>query len=113
MMSVAQNSHQSNIFSVLHKVMMRWQLAFWACLFLMPMQAAHAVEEGFADLAEKLMPSVVNISISTNVERGFNSPLQGSPFQDFFEDFLERHTNPQDDKMVRHSKNKPRSVQVL
>ena len=98
MMSVAQNSHQSNIFSVLHKVMMRWQLAFWACLFLMPMQAAHAVEEGFADLAEKLMPSVVNISISTNVERGFNSPLQGSPFQDFFEDFLERHTNPQDDK---------------
>ena len=49
------------------------------------------VPESFADLAEKLMPSVVNISTSTTVVTNNNSfPFQfppGSPFEDMFKEF--------------------------
>ncbi|MDC3099041.1 Do family serine endopeptidase [Candidatus Pelagibacter sp.] len=49
------------------------------------------VPESFADLAEKLMPSVVNISTSTTVVTKSNPlPFQfppGSPFGDMFKDF--------------------------
>ncbi len=49
------------------------------------------VPESFADLAEKLMPSVVNISTSTTVVTNtnplpFNFP-PGSPFEDMFKEF--------------------------
>ncbi len=49
------------------------------------------VPESFADLAEKLMPSVVNISTSTTVTTNtnplpFNFP-PGSPFEDMFKEF--------------------------
>ena len=50
------------------------------------------VPSSFADLAEKLMPSVVNISTSQTVVArsnpfpGFEFP-QGSPFEDMFKDF--------------------------
>ena len=49
------------------------------------------VPETFADLAEKLMPSVVNISTSTTVVTNtnplpFNFP-PGSPFEDMFKEF--------------------------
>ncbi len=50
-----------------------------------------AVPESFADLAEKLMPSVVNISTSTTVVTKSNPlPFQfppGSPFGDMFKEF--------------------------
>ena len=49
------------------------------------------VPESFADLAEKLMPSVVNISTSTTVVSKTNPlPFQfppGSPFEDMFKEF--------------------------
>ncbi len=49
------------------------------------------VPASFADLAEKLMPSVVNISTSTTVLTNNNSfPFQfppGSPFEDMFKEF--------------------------
>ena len=49
------------------------------------------VPVSFADLAEKLMPSVVNISTSTTVVTNNNSfPFQfppGSPFEDMFKEF--------------------------
>jgi len=49
------------------------------------------VPESFADLAEKLMPSVVNISTSTTVVKRSNPlPFQfppGSPFGDMFKEF--------------------------
>jgi len=52
---------------------------------------AKAVPESFADLAEKLMPSVVNISTSTTVVTKSNPlPFQfppGSPFGDMFKEF--------------------------
>lgn len=62
--------------------------------FLVPVSdvLARSAPDSFADLAETLMPAVVNISISTTVKNQ-NPQIQGSPFEDFFEDFLERHGN--------------------
>ena len=57
---------------------------------------AHAQErpDSFADLAERLLPSVVNISTATLVEGGgdFDLPQfpEGSPFEEFFKEFNER-----------------------
>ena len=52
---------------------------------------AKAVPESFADLAEKLMPSVVNISTTQTVRTTTNQfPFQfppGSPFGEMFKDF--------------------------
>ena len=62
--------------------------AFW--------QVAQASErpDSFADLAERLSPSVVNISTATIVEGrpGFDMPQfpPGSPFEEFFEEFTDR-----------------------
>jgi serine protease Do len=57
---------------------------------LTPAQA----HESFADLAEKLLPSVVNISTTQNIEGqpGIEMPMvpPGSPFEEFFKEFLER-----------------------
>ncbi len=51
--------------------------------------------EGFADLAEKLLPSVVNIS-TTQVIEGRSGPQipqlpPGSPFEEFFKEFFDRN----------------------
>ena len=52
---------------------------------------AKAVPNSFADLAEKLMPSVVNISTTQTVKTTTNQfPFQfppGSPFGEMFKDF--------------------------
>ena len=52
---------------------------------------AKNVPDSFADLAEKLMPSVVNISTTQTVRTNSNSfPFQfppGSPFEEMFKDF--------------------------
>lgn len=55
--------------------------------------------EGFADEAEKLLPAVVNISTTQIIkdEKGakelpdFPQFPPGSPFEDFFKDFMEKH----------------------
>jgi len=56
------------------------------------------VSKGFSKLAEKSMPSVVNISATTIVEtRSQPFPFQfppGSPFEDFFKEF-EQNQGPQ------------------
>ena len=53
--------------------------------------SASAVPESFADLAEKLMPSVVNISTTQTVKTTNNQfPFQfppGSPFEELFKDY--------------------------
>ena len=57
------------------------------------MQArARGVPESFADLAEQVSPSVVNITTSTVVTQPGGGPMvpEGSPFEDFFRDFLDR-----------------------
>ena len=58
---------------------------------------AHSGPPGFADLAEKLLPAVVNISTSQTItsKEGIEGlpDLQfppGSPFEDFFKDFLKK-----------------------
>ncbi|MDR3449843.1 MAG: DegQ family serine endoprotease [Alphaproteobacteria bacterium] len=76
-----------------------------------PMPAfAHAGPEGFADLAAKLLPAVVNISTSQTISDkdedgmdGLPPDLQlppGSPFEDFFKDFMQKHGQ----EMPRHRK---------
>ena len=56
-----------------------------------PYSNANAVPESFADLAEELMPSVVNISTTQTVRTTSNQfPFQfppGSPFEEMFKDF--------------------------
>src|SRR5438132_5833593 len=68
--------------------------------------AAKPVPEGFADLADKLLPSVVNISTTQTVkpekqhERSTPGRPQfppGSPFEEFFKDFFNRES-PQSGK---------------
>lgn len=55
----------------------------------------HMIPSSFADLAERLSPAVVNISTTqkTTVPEDFPEMPQfpeGSPFKDFFEDFMDR-----------------------
>ncbi|MCV6595647.1 MAG: DegQ family serine endoprotease [Mangrovicoccus sp.] len=61
---------------------------------------ARAAPDSFADLAEKISDSVVNITTSTNVATAShqNGPMvpEGSPFEDFFRDFIDPDgQNPQ------------------
>ena len=52
---------------------------------------AAPIPESFADLAEKLMPSVVNISTTQTIKtKGNQLPFKfppGSPFEEMFKDF--------------------------
>ena len=59
---------------------------------------ARGAPDSFADLAEKLLPAVVNISSTQNVQtassdKGPEMPVfpPGSPFEQFFKDFMNRH----------------------
>ena len=55
---------------------------------------ARGAPESFAELAEQVSPSVVNITTSTTVETSAGpGPVvpEGSPFEDFFRDFLDRN----------------------
>lgn len=54
---------------------------------------ARGAPESFADLAEKVSPAVVNITTTTIVEASTEGrPMvpPGSPFEDFFKDFMDR-----------------------
>lgn len=75
-----------------------WLLALTALVIaLMAAGAAQArgTPEGFADLAERLAPAVVNISTTQAIpqDRGPDMPQfpPGSPFDEFFKDFFDRH----------------------
>ncbi|NQV85069.1 MAG: DegQ family serine endoprotease [Rhodospirillales bacterium] len=60
---------------------------------------AKGAPESFADLAEKLLPSVVNISTTQVIEgrSGMELPKlpPGSPFEDFFKEFFDRNQQEQ------------------
>ena len=66
-------------------------IAIFFALSISNQSNSKPVPESFADLAEKLMPSVVNISTSTTVvSRNNPLPFQfppGSPFEDMFKEF--------------------------
>jgi serine protease Do len=73
-----------------------WSAAFLIALTTMqPKEAlARAVPDSFADLAARLLPSVVNISTTQVIEGnpGIEIPQlpPGSPFEEFFKEFMER-----------------------
>ncbi len=71
---------------------------FVLALTLAPQMAkARPAPEGFSDLAEKLLPSVVNISTTQILSMNQNMPEfefqfpPGSPFEEFFRQFKEQH----------------------
>ncbi|MEM6407048.1 MAG: Do family serine endopeptidase [Pseudomonadota bacterium] len=62
--------------------------------------AKAALPESFADLADEVSPAVVNITTSTTVAGGGTqgpAPIvpEGSPLEDFFQDFLDRQNRGQ------------------
>ncbi len=73
-------------------------------------QAGSPATEGFADLAQKLLPAVVNISTTQTLKKSDEAPdlpqfPPGSPFEEFFKDFMERQGHNMD--------NVPRKVTAL
>jgi len=63
---------------------------FFLLFFSASIAHSNSVPESFADLADKLSPSVVNISTTTVIEqksREMPSFPPGSPFEDFFKQF--------------------------
>lgn len=67
--------------------------------------AARAAPDSFADLAERLSPSVVNITTTQTVAQP-NRPAMpqvppGSPFEDFFKDFFDQMPNGEGQKPRR------------
>ena len=71
-------------------------MALLACVVLLAQALAaqaRGIPESFADLAERISPSVVNITTSTSVAtRGGPNPIvpEGSPFEEFFREFRDR-----------------------
>ncbi len=66
-----------------------------ALAFGAPASWARPAPDSFADLAEKLLPAVVNISTTQVVKRGEGAPQMprlppGSPFEEFFKEFFDR-----------------------
>lgn len=72
-------------------------------VFAVADKALAAGPEAMADLAEKWSPAVVNISTAQTIEGSGNPTIPefppGSPFEDFFEDFLERNQGGQPRKV--------------
>jgi len=89
----------------------QWAMAALLALALMVASAAHAAPapESFADLSERLLPAVVNISTTQtlkNTDRGMELPQfpPGSPFDELFKDFLDRHGGGRDGQEARPQK---------
>jgi serine protease Do len=61
-----------------------------------PPATAHPAPDSFADLAQSLLPAVVNVSSSMAAKASADAPEMpvfppGSPFEQFFKDFMNRH----------------------
>ncbi len=86
--------------TLLSTTVLPWQPARAQVIAPTPAPAAPSgAPASFADLAERLLPAVVNISSTQKAEeradRGTGVPQfpPGSPFEQFFKDFLQRHGN--------------------
>ena len=69
--------------------------AFFALLLLAPRANAHGAPDSFAELAGRLVPTVVNIATTETVkagtaDEGLPDLPQGSPLQNLFKDFLDK-----------------------
>jgi len=75
----------------LYKRIINFSLIIFCLSFPAPLAFSKAAPASFADLAEKLMPSVVNISSTQTIKTTSNPfPFEfppGSPFEDLFKDF--------------------------
>ena len=79
-------------------------LTFLLAGFSGPGSHAHGSGEGHADLAERLLPSVVSIFTETEVAGGSRSgtnPYSGTPFEEFFERFFNEQNPDRDDSAPR------------
>jgi len=79
-----------------------WMLTLAVMLLMLQTVMGHArgAPESFADLAEEISPSVVNITTTTTIAAPTGQmpgPIvpEGSPFEDFFKDFMDRGGNGQ------------------
>ena len=80
----------SNLYGLIRKSSNLLLIHFFFLFFTVSIAHSSSVPESFADLAEKLSPSVVNISTTTVIEqksREMPSFPPGSPFEDFFKQF--------------------------
>lgn len=71
-----------------------WMALLASALMLLLAVQAQARPDSFADLADKISPSVVNITTSTTVAAGTGpNPIvpEGSPFEEFFREFQDRN----------------------
>ncbi|HEC90327.1 MAG TPA: DegQ family serine endoprotease [Alphaproteobacteria bacterium] len=73
-------------------------------VFIAVQAQARTAPDSFADLAERLLPSVVNIS-TTQVIKGRDLPEMpklppGSPFEDFFKEFFDHNQSQQRQRKV-------------
>ena len=63
-------------------------------LLILIFKPAYALPESFADLVDKLSPSVVSIASTTIVENNSQNQIpqfpEGSPFDEFFKDYFDR-----------------------
>ena len=71
-------------------LVMRTSLVSLFLALVLTVGAVHArpAPDGFADLAERLMPAVVNISTSQTVQQRRSRGPGAPPFNDFFEEFF-------------------------
>ncbi len=93
---VAQNSNDHAPMQTI------WMLMLATMLLVLQAVTGHArgAPESFADLAEEISPSVVNITTTTTIAAPTGQmpgPIvpEGSPFEDFFKDFMDRGGNGQ------------------
>ncbi|MDC0549149.1 DegQ family serine endoprotease [Alphaproteobacteria bacterium] len=80
----------SNLYTLIRKSCNLLVIHSFLLFFTASISHSNSVPESFADLAEKLSPSVVNISTTTVIEqksREMPSFPPGSPFEDFFKQF--------------------------
>ena len=80
----------SNLYGLIRKSSNLLVIYSFFLFFTVSIANSSSVPESFADLAEKLSPSVVNISTTTVIEqksREMPSFPPGSPFEDFFKQF--------------------------
>jgi serine protease Do len=70
-----------------------------------PSAWAKAAPDSFADLAQRLLPAVVNISTTQTAKEGSGPEIPrmppGSPFEDFFKEFFERNQQQQRSQPTR------------
>ena len=82
-------------------------ILFAAMTAAAPPLRAHGTPDSFAELAEKALPAVVNISTRQTVERQRSPDLPqfppGSPFEEFFRKFFDREPGERQDAPPRRA----------